>query len=63
MGQAAVTDAARKDEAALEDYRSGRDFGQQTELAKLEFGYSEKLLEIEAQNALDLLKEKEIKSV
>ena len=28
MGQAAVTDAARKDEAALEDYQSGRDFGQ-----------------------------------
>ena len=61
MGQAAVTDAARKDEAALEDYRSDRDFGQQTELAKLEFGYSEKLLAIEAQNALDLLiKEKEL---
>ena len=61
MGQAAVTDAARKDEAALEDYRSGRDFDQSTELAKLEFGYSEKLLAIEAQNALDLLiKEKEL---
>lgn len=57
MGQAAVTDAARKDEAALEDYQSGRDFGQSKELAKLEFGYSEKLLEQEAQNALDLLKE------
>ena len=61
MGQAAVTDAARKDEAALEDYRSGRDFGQQQELAKLEFGYSERLLAQEAQNALDLLiKEKEL---
>ena len=57
MGQAAVTDAARKDEAALEDYQSGRDFGQSKELAKLEFGYSEKLLEQEAQNALDLFKE------
>ena len=61
MGQAAVTDAARKDEAALEDYRSGRDFDQSKELAKLEFGYNEKLLAIEAQNALDLLiKEKEL---
>jgi hypothetical protein len=61
MGQAAVTDAARRDEAALEDYRSDRDFGQQQELAKLEFGYSEKLIAQEAQNALDLLiKEKEL---
>ena len=61
MGQAAVTDAARKDEAALEDYRSGRDFGQQTELLQLEFGYNERLLNQEAQNALDLLiKEKEL---
>ena len=61
MGQAAITDAARKDEAALEDYRSGRDFDQSKELAKLEFGYSEKLIAQEAQNALDLLiKEKEL---
>jgi len=61
MGQAAVTDAARKDEAALEDYRSGRDFDQQTELLQLEFGYNERLLNQEAQNALDLLiKEKEL---
>ena len=55
MGQAAVTDAARKDEAALEDYRSGRDFGQAKELAELEFGYSEQLIAQEAQNAIDLL--------
>ena len=61
MGQAAITDAARKDEAALEDYRSGRDFDQSKELAKLEFGYSEKLIAQEAQNAIDLLiKEKEL---
>ena len=61
MGQAAVTDAARKDEAALEDYRSGRDFDQSTELLQLEFGYNERLLNQEAQNALDLLiKEKEL---
>ena len=61
MGQAAVTDAARKDEAALEDYQSGRDFGQQTELLQLEFGYNERLLNQEAQNALELLiKEKEL---
>jgi hypothetical protein len=61
MGQAAVTDAARKDEAALEDYRSGRDFDQSTELLELEFGYNERLLNQEAQNALDLLiKEKEL---
>jgi hypothetical protein len=55
MGQAAASDAARQDEAALEDYRSDKDFGQQTELLKLEFGYSEKLLNKEAQNAMDLL--------
>ena len=48
MGQAAVTDAARKDEAALEDYRSGRDFDQSTELLQLEFGYNERLLNQEA---------------
>ena len=55
MGQAAASDAARQDEAALEDYRSDKDFGQQTELLKLEFGYSERLLNQEAQNAIQLL--------
>ena len=55
MGQAAVGDAARQDEAALEDYRSDKDFGQQKELLSLEFGYSERLLNQEAQNAIQLL--------
>ena len=55
MGQAAVGDAARQDEAALEDYRSGRDQENQIELLGLEFGYSERLLNQEAQNALQLL--------
>lgn len=55
MGQAAVGDAARQDEAALEDYRSDKDFGQQKELLGLEFGYSERLLNQEAQNAIQLL--------
>ena len=55
MGQAAVGDAARQDEAALEDYRSGRDQENQIELLGLEFGYSERLLNQEAQNAIQLL--------
>ena len=55
MGQAAVADATRKDEVALEDYIADRDQADKIELAQLEFGFSEKLLNQEAQNAIDLL--------
>ena len=55
MGQAAVADATRKDEVALEDYIADRDQEDKIELAQLEFGFSEKLLNQEAQNAIDLL--------
>ena len=57
MGQAAVSDAARRDEVALEDYRSGRDFAQDKDMLQLQFDYDKKLQSIEAQNAIDLLKE------
>ena len=61
MGQAAVADATRKDEVALEDYIADRDQEDKIELAQLEFGFSERLLNQEAQNAIDLLiKEKEL---
>ena len=55
MGQAAVDQASAQftRDAAVED--RDVDFEQTKELAKLEFGFSEKLLNQEAQNAINLL--------
>jgi len=55
MGQAAVDQATLDYQGQLEDYQSGRDQENQKELLGLEFGYSERLLNQEAQNALQLL--------
>ena len=55
MGQAAVDQATLDYQGQLEDYQAGRDQENQIEILGLEFGYSERLLNKEAQNALQLL--------
>ena len=55
MGQAAVDQATLDYQGQLEDYQAGRDQKNQIEILGLEFGFSEKLLNQEAQNALQLL--------
>ena len=55
MGQAAVDQATLDYQGQLEDYQAGRDQKNQIEILGLEFGFSERLLNQEAQNALQLL--------
>ena len=55
MGQAAVDQATLDYQGQLEDYQAGRDQKNQIEILGLEFGFSERLLNQEAQNALQLV--------